>query len=225
MIVRGIALVLATTAVVAGFLLFQLVGVSFEAEIYRDRLSELARDNAALRDRYNQAVRQTAVTELVVTDGALAVVVRTLDGSLETIQTPFDPAREIYVDYVVREGRLWIRRIFDDRTPPGDGVLVDASIADIDWSQESSGAHGKAAYRQLSAGRWVVTVTGDGSLGLAPATGEPVVLAPPPPVRRYPPVADEAADALRALEPREVAERLARKLMLALGAESDEPRP
>ena len=48
-----------------------------------------------------------------------------------------------------------------------------------------------------------VTVTGDGSLGLAPA-GDRVELAEPPRVRRYEPLAVEIDNALRALEAAEI---------------------
>jgi hypothetical protein len=106
------------------------------------------------------------VTELVVEDGRLSVAIRDAGGAIRTIETPFDPSREIYVDFVVLDGRLWIRRVFDDRTPPEQGVLVDPALAEIDWSEERA-AYGKATYRALGPGRWIVSVTGDGSLGLA----------------------------------------------------------
>jgi len=47
---------------------------------------------------------------------------------------------------------------------------------------------GKAVYRKLTEGRWLVTVTGNGSLGLERARREAVVLLSP-----APPVADFAA--------------------------------
>ena len=125
------------------------------------------------------------MTELVVEDGKLAVAIRDAGGAIRTIETPFDPSREIYVDFVVLDGRLWIRRVFDDRTPPEQGVLIDPALAQIDWSEEQA-AYGKATYRALAPGRWVVSVTGDGSLGLTRAARgrAPAELAPPPPVRR-----------------------------------------
>ena len=69
-------------------------------------LESLARDYSALRETYNEAVRKSVVTELLVKNGTLCVVVRNAAGERETIETPFDPSREIYVDYVLVDGRL-----------------------------------------------------------------------------------------------------------------------
>src|SRR5262249_20783722 len=129
----------------------------------------------------------------------LSVAIRDAAGAARVIETPFDPSHEIYVDYAVLDGRLWIRRVFDDRTPPGEGVLVDPQLAQVDWDARG-GAYGKATYRSLGPGRWVVSVSGDGSLGLVRVPdGEPTELAPPPPVRSYEPVEDARHDALREL--------------------------
>jgi hypothetical protein len=88
-------------------------------------------------------------------------------GVLREIETPYDPSGEIYVDYIVRDGRLWIRRVFDAKTPPSQGVVIDPDLAAVTWGQEDAGAEvGKAVYRALGEGRWVVSVTGGGSLGL-----------------------------------------------------------
>jgi len=47
-------------------------------------------------------------------------------------------------------------------------VNVDPNLAEVDWNRV--GHHsGKAVYRSLTEGRWLVTVTGDGSLGLVKA--------------------------------------------------------
>jgi hypothetical protein len=158
------------------------------------------------------------VTELVVEDGRLSVAIRDAGGSIRSIETPFDPSREIYVDFVVLEGRLWIRRVFDDRTPPEQGVLVDPALAEIDWSAEAAD-HGKAAYRALGPGRWVVSVTGDGSLGLTRAREDaPAELAPPPALRSYEPVESEIDDGLGELGAAEVLRALGERLGIS-------PRP
>jgi hypothetical protein len=145
-------LALAALIAFAGLAGWQLLRTGLAADVYRERLAQAVGDYEALRGQYNQAVRRTAVTELVVEDGRLSVVVRDAAGNLQTTPTPFDPAREIYVDFVVVGGRLWIRRVFDDRTPPEQGVLIDPALAQIDWSDEQA-AHGKAAYRALGPGR------------------------------------------------------------------------
>ncbi len=198
----------------AAFGAFRLLEASLEAEVYRERLSQVSADYAALREQYNQAVRRTAVTELVVEDGALSVVIRTAEGELQTLGTPFDPSREIYVDYVVLNGRLWIRRLFDDATAPDDGMLVDPRFIDVDWASDDQ-SHGKAAYRSLEPGRWVVDVTGDGSLGLTRRADDAVVeLAPPPPVREYEPIAGEVEERLGSIRAGEALDALVRQLDL-----------
>ncbi len=149
--------------------------------VYRDRLRDLSAGYNTLRDQYNLAVRKTAVTELVVDQGKLSVVVRTADGLDRTIETECDTGYPIHCDYIVMDGRLWIRRIYDDRTAPEDGKVIDPDVSDIDWSSEKV-QYGKAIYKLLNDGRWVVSVTGDGSLGLARKTeddGKPLALAPP----------------------------------------------
>ena len=174
------------------FLLLVLLGFGYSwlkariaAAVYRDRLLALRVEYDALRDRYNAAVRRTAVTELEVAGGRLAVCVRTVDGVLKRFETPYDPANEIYVDYIVADGRLWIRRVFDSRTPPEAGVVIDPRLASIDWTDERQ-SYGKAVYRQLGDGRWIITVTGDGSLGLTQIPADQAV----PPLTAAPPVKD-----------------------------------
>ncbi len=166
------------------------------------QLDLLRTDHSALLTRHETVLRRTAVTELVVTDGALSVVVRNADGVLRRIPTPFNPSAEIYVDYAVLDGRLWIRRIFDSFTPPDSALVIDPVIADIDWDQRPTGI-GKAVYRSLGPGRWVVTVTGNGSLGLALAADDaPIELIPRPLVQQQDPVADALTPTQRTPDPR-----------------------
>jgi hypothetical protein len=214
MTARIASLALVVVLAIAGYSAYRLVLGSVEVDVYRERLSELGRDYASLREQYNRAVRRTAVTELVVRDGTLSVSIRTAEGELKTLESPFDPSLEVYVDYVIVDGRLWIRRVFDARTPPGEGMVIDPAFADVDWNVAKA-AHGKAAYRPLHEGRWVITVTGDGSLGLAPRHESDLVeLSGPPPVRRYEPVETEVRAALGRLTPGEVLRSLARHLSL-----------
>lgn len=205
-------LALAALIAFAGLAGWQLLRTGLAADVYRERLARAVGDYEVLRGQYNQAIRRTAVTELNVADGKLSVTIRDAGGTIRTLDTPFDPAREIYVDFVVIDGRLWIRRVFDDRTPPEQGVLVDPALAQIDWNAEQA-EYGKATYRALTPGRWVVSVTGDGSLGLTRASDdEPTELSPPPPVRDYAPLESELDGALRDLGPLEVLHALAGRL-------------
>ncbi len=149
---------------------YRLVKSDVRATIYKDRLTHLSGEYARVVDMYGRAVRKTAVTELIVKDGAVSVRVRRADGTSRTIPTPFDPAGEVYVDFAVLDGRLMIRRVFDAKTPPASGVVVDDALADVDWKTiDPTGQTmtlGKAVYRSLTEGRWVVAVSGDGSLTL-----------------------------------------------------------
>jgi hypothetical protein len=201
----------------AGLAGYELLRVGLEADVYRERLEQTSRDYAVLREHYEQAIRRTAVTELVVEGDRLSVVIRDAAGAARAIETPFDPSHEIYVDYAVLDGRLWIRRVFDDRTPPGEGVLVDPGLAQVDWDARGE-AYGKATYRSLAPGRWIVSVSGDGSLGLTRVRdGARTELAPPPPVRDYDPIEDARDDALRELGFGEVMRALGRRLGLPAG--------
>jgi len=190
---------------------YRLLCAGLEVDVYRERLVELERDFEELRDHYNQAVRKTAVTELVVEDGKVRVSIQTAAGELETLDTPFDPSQEIYLDYVVIDGRLWIRRIFDQATAPEQGLVIDPRLADLRWDSDGATV-GKAAYRRLAEGRWIVTVTGDGSLGLARRGEAPVVLTPAPRIRDYAPVQVEVEAALRTLGAQELMVALVRRL-------------
>ena len=208
MLARILSFFLLVLVAVCAFSAYRLLEASLAAEVYRMRLGELSADHERLRGRYNEAVRRTAVTELIVEEGRLTVVIRTSDGELRSLPTSLNPSKEIYVDYVVHEGRLWIRRLFDEDTAPGQGMLVDPSLGSVSW-EASADHYGKATYRSLDEGRWVVDVTGDGSLGLSRRQPyDRVRIESPPPVRRYPPLAVDVEDVLGSLQPMEVLQLL-----------------
>ena len=164
---------------------YRFASSKVELDVYRDRLAGLSNEYESLRSTYNQAVRKTAVTELIVKDGRLSLVIRTIEGVDRVIDTPFDPAREIYCDYVLLDGRLWIRRVYDSHTPPDKGLVIDDKLRQVDWNDPAA-RYGNAVYRSLGEGRWIVTVTGDGSLGLVKVNGNSAAtLSGPPPVRDY----------------------------------------
>lgn len=153
-------------------------------DIYRERLETLAQAHDQLAERYNRAVKATAVTELLVTPDAVAVRVRTAAGTIQTIPTPFSPAGEIYVDYAVKDGRLLIRRVFDQRTAPERAVVIDPALAELDWSSDTLRL-GKAVYRGgLTPGVWTIAVSGSGALSLE-KTDTPADLAAAPPIETF----------------------------------------
>ena len=71
----------------------------------------------------------------------------------------------------------WVRRVMQRRRqtgqttprPRGGATVVKIDLARLRQlvHEQPDATCGKAVYRRLSQGRWVVTVTGDGSLGLA----------------------------------------------------------
>ena len=191
-----------------GFVGYRLALSRVEVDIYRDRLVSLSNDYETLRANYNQAVARTAVTELVVKDGKLSVTVRTIQGVERTLAAPFDPSQEIYCDYVLLEGRMWIRRVYDAQTPPSKGLVIDDSLRTIDWTSPAA-RYGQAVYRSLSEGRWIITVTGDGSLGLAKTDEKTrVTLSGPPPVRQYDQIKEEIDKSISDVTAGDVAKRL-----------------
>lgn len=213
MVGRVATALLVVTLLGVGWLGYRLFEAKIAAEIYQERLSELVVNYELLRRQYNEAVRKTAVTELLVRGGKIEVAIRTAEGVLRTIPTPFDPKRELYVDYVVMNDRLWIRRVFDEGTPPGEGVVIDPRLVHVDWDLNGA-KHGKAAYRQLGEGRWVVSVTGDGSLGLARRDWhETIVLSGPPPVRDYAPIEEQVGEEITRLGPWAVARQVVTSLV------------
>ncbi len=179
------------------------------SEIYRDRLVELSREYEHLAEQYQEAVRKSAVTELRVFNGKLSVIIRTSEGVIRELETPFDPTGEIYVDYVVLNNRLWIRRVFDQQTSPSRGILIDPRFADVDWQERSEDEHGKAVYRRLSEGRWAVTITGSGALGLQRVSPNAhIELVPAPEIRNFSELEENIRRETERIGPVEIVKRL-----------------
>ncbi len=165
--------------IAAALLAYHLTRAGITESVYRSRLEDVAGRYESLRTQYNDAVRRTAITELVVEQNHLTVRIRNAAGVIREIPTDYDPRHEIYIDYAIIDGRLWIRRVFDALTPPSQGLIIEPELAGIDWDGHRA-TFGKAVYRSLEEGRWVVVVSGDGSLGLGPALGPVVSLESPP---------------------------------------------
>jgi hypothetical protein len=181
---------------IAALLGYQWAKASVAQDIYRDRLAGLQADYQQLAEQYNQAITPRPVTELLVENQKICVLVRKGDGELVRVPTPFNGwENDVYVDYVLADGRLLIRRVFEikngqDTSKP---VQVDADLVDVQWGDAVP--FGKAIYRsKMADGRWVVSVTGDGSLTLKRVgNDEPVELATQPKIEKFDPV-DERAD-------------------------------
>jgi hypothetical protein len=187
---------------VLGFIGYRIVRSDLAASVYRQRLSGLTKDYEQLKTSYNEAVKRTAVSELVVNKGKLSVRIRDVAGTVKEIPTDCDPAREVFVDYVLVDSRLWIRRVFDSHTAPEKAVVIDPQLAHIDFNDPKV-AHGKAIYRTLGEGRWVISVSGDGSLTLAKAQGE-TELASAPVVKDYGALEHETDREAEAIGPKDV---------------------
>lgn len=192
----------------AGYLGYRLTASHVATDIYRARLQEVSRDYENLRTQFNEAIRKTAVTELIVRDGQLTISVPQPDGQRRLLQTPFHPDREIYCDYVLIDGRLWIRRLYDDLTPPAQGMVLDGQFEFIDWNAPGA-SHGHAVYRSLAPGRWIVTVTGDGSMGLVPVGEDQfVTLTPAPQVHDYQEIQKQVDKAIEVIDAGDVIDHL-----------------
>jgi len=192
-----IGMVLAT---VAGY---QWARSEVAQDIYRDRLVLLQNDYRALAERYNQAVTPRPVTELLIEDGKVCVVVRKGDGERVEIPTPFNAWEdELFVDYALVDGRLLIRRVFDEHTAARSEktVVVDPELVEVDW-QNPSIPFGKAIYRsRMSDGRWIISVTGDGSLGLKKIDDDAkVLLETQPKVQEFAPVDEQAKEDIESI--------------------------
>ena len=173
-------------------------------QVYRDRLSDLSTDYKSLAAQYNQAVRQTAVTELIVKDRKITVEIRTIEGEQETIETPCNADKEIYVDFALIAGRLWIRRVFDADTPPSQATIINPKLANVDWDSEGA-LVGQAVYRQLDEGRWIVNAAGDGALALTRVDDDQIInLSPPPTVKAYEEVQSQVDEELEKITWRDV---------------------
>jgi hypothetical protein len=185
------------------------------ADIYRDRLRQLSDSYQDLHRQYNDVVKKTAVTELVLSGGRLSVVVRTADGVLETIPTELDPNQEVHVEYVARDGRLWIRRVYTLTEPDPAGkaraevALINPSLADLPWTKDPN-LQGLSVYRkELTPGRWVVTTTGNAALALTKLPpGQSSDLSAPPAVRDYGRIEQEVRSRLDELSVSDVVQRM-----------------
>lgn len=201
---------LAIIAVVgaAGLFGYQLLRADLAAQVYRDRLEGLAGEYEQLRGQFNEVVAKTAVTELVVKDNAVTVRIASAAGTVETIETPFTAEGELHVDYVVIDGRLLIRRLYDESTPPSEAMVIDPALAEIDW--DAPGARfGTTIYRTVGEGRWVISVSANGALDLARAGDADVIeLTDAPPVREYDELHAEAKAKIDGIGPDEVFRRL-----------------
>jgi len=192
------ALGMVVLIVLCGVVLWRHSLGDITTDIYRQRLEQLSANYQQLRGQYNEAVRKTAVTELVLNDGHLSVAVRTAAGVIETIPTNLDPNQEVHVEYLVQDGKLWIRRVYTLSTPDPGGrayaavAMINPRLADPPWSTDAD-LKGLSVFRKnLTPGRWVVTTTGNAALDLKKLPpGQELQLTSPPPVRDFPAMEEE----------------------------------
>jgi len=204
--IRGAVTTLAVLVltVVTASVLYHLYSAKITAGVYKDRLTELNAEYDQLRNMYNEAVKKTAVTELAVKKGKLNVIIRTVEGVIKTIPTPYDPTKEIHVDYLVTKGRLWIRRIHDSSTPSDRALVIDPKLAEVDWADDGQD-YGLVIYRPLSEGRWVISTTTNGALALQKLPEDVrVALASPPQIRKLEQIEVEVNQRLDSIGPFDV---------------------
>ena len=185
------------------YLGYQLARSHVAARVYEQRLVETTEERNAIAQQYNKAITLTAVTELEVGEEDVCVNIRTADGGIERHEVDVDPANDIYVDYVVKNGRLLIRRVFDSTRAPDDAGAIDSDLLTLDWNDPSV-SHGQAIYRKLTPGRWIVAASGSGALTLAKVESEvEVELTAAPEISAFEPV-ENTTRRVEAIGPTEV---------------------
>ena len=197
-----LVLVVACIAAVAGY---QWARSSVAQDIYRDRLVLLQGDYRDLVKRYNQAVTPRPVTELLVEDGIVCLAVRKGDGELVRVPTDFNiRENQVYVDFLIVDQRLLIRRAFEfhpvNAVPPDKVVNIDPQLLEVDW-KSGRVPYGKAlSCSGLEDGRYIVSVTGGGSLGLKQVgDDEAIVLQTHPPISEFEAVDVKATEDVEAI--------------------------
>lgn len=150
-------------AAVAGWEIYRRDNAVQAAEA---RAASLARQLAEVREERQRLLARTGITLIEVDDDMVRLLVARADGSLQVIPTPYSPDGEIFVDYVVHQGRVLIRRVFDESTSPREAVVVDPALVEINWEALDPRSHGRTVYRQLAPGRWMISISGAGALGL-----------------------------------------------------------
>lgn len=204
----GIVLTLAITTLL-GLVAYRLVRSHVADDIYRERLQEANERYARLASTYNDAVKKTAVTELIVyEDGSVCVAFVNEDGTEEIKQTPFKMGSVVYVDFIVEGNKAFFHRVFDEDTPPREALVINPMEKTFEWRD---GVRGKATFTKLKEpGRWTVTLTGGGSLDIArkPEGEQPTHLMPPPDVKDYAEIEAELNERINEITPGDVFERV-----------------
>ncbi|MEM9020615.1 MAG: hypothetical protein AAGC44_08630 [Planctomycetota bacterium] len=171
---------------------------SMAKDIYRDRLVQAQAEYQDLAQQYNQAITPRPVTELLVDEGRVCVVVRKGKETV-TVPTDFDVREnQVYVDYLLEDNRLLIRRVFEfnriTAVPPDKVVYVDPELLEVDWDPESTPYGLALSSSNLTDGRYIISVTANGSLGFEKIDDDaPIDLADRPYIREFDP-AEEQAD-------------------------------
>jgi len=195
-IVLLLALLLMSTLCIAGY---QWARAAAAKDIYHERLGQLQSEYRDLADQYNRAVTPKPVTELLVEDGKVSVIIRDGDGKVRTIPTEAHGSRAVYVDYAVIDGRLLIRRVFDEETAPKYATYIDDDLVQVDWDDPLAD-FGQAIYSTLDDGRWIISVTSNGALYLKRIENDASYdLVSRPGVREFDPVEVETADSAQSI--------------------------
>ena len=125
-----------------------------------------------LKSRYNEVLARTIITELKVENNKCSVILKNSEGVLAEIPVEVNLGKEVFVDYIYFDNRLFIRRVFDSGTAPerAADILALQNVrgflpAAIDWSDPKFRS-GKSIYRKLTDGSWMITVTGGGALDI-----------------------------------------------------------
>lgn len=180
--------------VVAFVMGYNFMRSNIAADFYRDRLREEVEKREALRQSFNEAVKKTIVTELLVQeDESICVVFVNADNTERVVPTPFKMGAVVYVDFIVLDNRVFLRRVYDEDTKPSEALFIDPQMQTIDWKKMDD-LQGNAPFARLNKkGRWTVSVTGNNALQLTKADDsakrQPLTYAPT--VKDYEEIAKE----------------------------------
>ena len=189
-----LALVGMALAALAGY---HWAKASVAQRVYRDRLVGLQNDYRELAQQYNQAVTPRPVTELWVEEDKVCVVVRKGD-EIVRVPTDFDVRQnEVYVDYILADQRLLIRRVFEfnkvNAVPPDRVVYIDKQLLEVDWDPEHIPYGTSLSFSKREDGRYLISVTGGGALTFQPADeAAEIKLTSRPAIKQYEPVDEQA---------------------------------
>lgn len=134
---------------------------------YEQKLKTVITQYNRLLDTFNTVVDKTIITEIKVEDGNVFAIIRNYHRLRKKIPLKVSLKYPVYVDYIIKDNSIILRRVFDAVTPPSKAHNIVSNL-DVNWDDKSF-KYGKAIYKKFSTNKnaiYQITVTGNGSLGI-----------------------------------------------------------